>query len=191
VVLVLGLTGANAAGKGEVASYLRDRGFAVHSLSDVIRDEAAARGLPPEREHLIRIGNLLRERGGPGVLAERILPRLGERDAVDSIRNPAEVDVLQRLPRFVLLGVRAPLELRFQRSVSRCRPGDPTTLQQFRQREVQENSSDPAAQQLAETFARADRIVENVAGLGELHDQLDRLLVQLDAEKHWPRARDC
>jgi dephospho-CoA kinase len=38
VVLVLGLTGANAAGKGEVASYLRDRGFAVHSLSDVIRD---------------------------------------------------------------------------------------------------------------------------------------------------------
>jgi dephospho-CoA kinase len=172
VVLVLGLTGANAAGKGEVASYLRDRGFAVHSLSDVIRDEAAARGLPPEREHLIRIGNLLRERGGPGVLAERILPRLGERDAVDSIRK-------------------APLELRFQRSVSRCRPGDPTTLQQFRQREVQENSSDPAAQQLAETFARADRIVENVAGLGELHDQLDRLLVQLDAEKHWPRARDC
>ena len=188
MVLILGLTGANAAGKGEVALYLRDRGFAVHSLSDVIRDEATARGLPPEREHLIRIGNLLRESGGPGVLAERILPRLGQRDAVDSIRNPAEVVVLQRLPRFVLLGVRAPFEVRFQRSVNRGRPGDPATVQQVRQREEQENSFDPAAQQLASTFAMADRIVENDAGLNELHDQLDRLMAQLDAEEEQPRG---
>jgi len=176
VGLILGLTGPNAAGKGEVAAHLGSRGFTVHSLSDVVREEAAARGLPPERAHLIRIGNLLREEGGPGVLAQRILPRLGERAAVDSIRNPSEVAVLRGLPRFLLLGVVAPVELRFGRMQSRGRVGDPTTLVEFRMREAQENTADPAAQQLEATLALADRVVDNGSNLVELREAVDRLL---------------
>ena len=173
------MTGPNAAGKGAVAAYLERLGFAVHSLSEVVREEAAARGLPPEREHLIRVGNLLREAGGAGALAERILPRLGQRDVVDSIRNPSEVEVLRRLDCFVLMGVRAPLELRFHRSLGRGRPGDPATLERFREREEQENSADPAAQQLAATFALADRVIDNASGIDALHRAVDRLLDEL------------
>jgi dephospho-CoA kinase len=181
VQLVLGLTGPNAAGKGEVADYLRGRGFAVHSLSDVVREEAAARGLPPEREQLIRIGNLLREQGGPGVLAERILPRLGERDVVDSIRTPAEVAVLRVLPRFVLLGVGAPAALRFERSRRRARAGDPETLEEFRLREEQENTKDPNAQQLLATFRLADRVLDNrYPDLAGLHGAIAGLLGEID-----------
>ena len=36
---VIGLTGTNAAGKGEVANYLKNQGYAYFSLSDAIRDE--------------------------------------------------------------------------------------------------------------------------------------------------------
>jgi hypothetical protein len=97
----------------------------VHSLSDVVREEAAARGLPPERGPLIAVGNELRRALGPGALAERILPRLGERDVVDSIRNPAEVEVLRRAPGFLLVAVRATQATRFARSLARARPGDP------------------------------------------------------------------
>jgi hypothetical protein len=103
--LVLGITGPNAAGKGEVSAYLKTLGFEVHSLSDIVREEAAARRLPPEREHLIRVGTLLRERDGLGVLAERLVPRLGSRDVVDSIRNPAEVATLRHVPGFVRSGI--------------------------------------------------------------------------------------
>jgi len=174
--LILGLTGPNASGKGEIAEHLRRRGFAVHSLSDIVREEAAARGLPPERENLIRVGNLLREAGGAGVLAERILPRLGTRDVVDSIRNPAEVQVLRRLPHFMLLGVQASWSLRFQRSRARARPGDPETEEGFRLREAQENTSDPRAQQLQATFEMADRIVLNEGNLDELRLTLDNLI---------------
>ena len=177
--IVLGLTGPNAAGKGEASAFLRGRGFLVHSLSDVIRDEAAQQGLPPTREHLIRIGNRLREEGGPGVLAERILDRLGRQDVVDSIRNPAEVSVLRRLPRFVLLGVTAPVEVRFRRALQRARPGDPATLEEFRLREEQENSADPIAQQLDATFALADHVLTNDEGLGDLQGRLERLLEEL------------
>jgi dephospho-CoA kinase len=174
--VVFGLTGSNAAGKGEVAACLGRAGFKVHSLSDVVREEAAARGLLPERDHLIRIGNLLRAREGAGALARRILPRLGRRDVVDSIRNPAEVEVLRTLPHFVLIGVRAPIELRFRRSLARNRPGDPGTLERFRQREEEENSSDPNAQQLEATFRMADLVLDNDGGLARLREAVEQLL---------------
>ena len=177
---MLGLTGSNAAGKGEVAERLRRNGFAVHSLSDIVREEAAARGLAPERENLIRVGNELRRQGGAGVLAERILPRLGRRDVVDSIRNPSEVEVLRRLASFVLLGVVAPVELRFERARSRARAGDPETLEAFRAREDEENTTDPHAQRLAATLALADHVLSNRGSLEELEREIERVLAQLE-----------
>jgi dephospho-CoA kinase len=177
--LIVGVTGPNAAGKGEVSAYLRELGFAVHSLSDIVREEAQARGLSPEREHLIRVGTMLREQGGPGVLAERLIPRLGARDVVDSIRNPAEVLSLRRVPGFVLLGVDAPAELRFDRSRQRARPGDPETFEEFSARERQENSANPAGQQLRATFALADRVIGNGGDLTALRREVDALLASL------------
>lgn len=177
------MTGPNAAGKGEVSAYLRTKGFAIHSLSDIVREEAAARGFPPERAHLIRIGNLLREQGGPGVLAERLLPRLGSHDVVDSIRNPAEVAALRGLPRFVLVGVDAPPPLRFERSRRRARAGDPETFEEFVARERQENAENPAGQRLAATFRLADRIVDNDGDLAGLHAKIDSLLRGLAADR--------
>jgi len=174
--IVFGLTGPNAAGKGEVAERLRAHGFRTHSLSDVVRRVAVAEGLPPEREHLIRIGNRLRREGGAGVLAERILADLGERDVVDSIRNPEEVAVLRRLGRFVLIGVTAPVELRFRRALARARPGDPATLAEFEARERQENAADPLAQQLDATFRLADVVVTNDEDLDDLHRRVDAIL---------------
>lgn len=175
--LCIGLTGPNASGKGEVVRLLADRGFAAHSLSDVVREEAAALGFPPEREHLIRVGNRLRSDGGPGVLAERILPRLRALTVVDSIRNPAEVHVLrERLPRFVLVGVTAPQELRYRRSLARARPGDPMTLQAFRARERQENAAEATGQQLDNTLRLADLTLDNSGDLERLRGAVERLL---------------
>ncbi len=174
--MVIGLTGPNAAGKSEAASRLAALGFRIHSLSDVVREEAAARGLPPERKNLIRIGNELRERHGPGVLAERILPRLGGRDVVDSIRSPEEVAVLRRLPGFVLVGIRADVRTRFERGLARGRPGDPGTLEEFLAREREENLEEPNRQQLDATLSLADVIVDNDGTLADLHRALDRIL---------------
>jgi len=146
-----------------------------------VREEAARRGLPPEREHLIRIGNMLRREGGAGALARRLLPRLGRRDVVDSIRNPAEVAVLRTLSGFVLLGVRASMETRMRRSLQRGRPGDPATLEEFSAREQQENSARPEGQQLSATFKLADRVLDNDGELSELRAAVDRVLEECSA----------
>ena len=169
----MGLTGPNAAGKSVVARRLVERGFVYHSLSDIVREEADRRGLEAVRLHLIEVGNDLRRLGGPGVLAARIRERLGSRSVVDSIRNPAEVAELRLAAGFRLLGVDAPVELRYRRSLERGRIGDGDTLEEFRRREELENSTDPAAQQLRATLALADARVENAGPLDGLFRRVD------------------
>jgi dephospho-CoA kinase len=174
--LVIGLTGPNACGKGEVASYLARQGYAFHSLSDVVREEAQARGLPPEREHLIRIGQELRRAEGPGVLAERLLPRLAANAVVDSIRAPAEVAVLRGRPDFRLVAIDAPVEVRWQRAVERRRAGDATDLESFKAQEALENRDDPASQQILRAMELADAQVVNDGTIEALQEKIDRLI---------------
>jgi dCMP deaminase len=162
--MIVGLTGKFAAGKGTVAEFLKERGFVYHSLSDVLRDELRARGVPESRESLLALGNELRAADGPAALAIRIRARLqdGRGHIVDSIRTPAEVEVLRQIPGFFLLGVDADPHVRFARLRARARVGDPETFEHFASLEARESSStNPAAQQLHATWALADEVVDN------------------------------
>jgi dephospho-CoA kinase len=172
----VGLTGPNAAGKGEVAQLLTAQGYAYHSLSDVVREEAGARGLTVSRENLVLIGNELRRNGGPGALVDRLAPRLTPPAVIDSVRNPGEVEALRRLERFYLLGVRAPAEVRFQRIRSRGRLGDIRTLAEFRAYERRENSSAAGEQRILATLDLADGVVDNDTTLAALHRRVRELL---------------
>ena len=49
--MIIGLTGKNASGKGEVASYLQKKGFIYYSLSDELREEAKEKNIEPTREN--------------------------------------------------------------------------------------------------------------------------------------------
>src|SRR5439155_16917222 len=120
---------------------------------------------------------------GPGVLAARISARFASpaapdqaRHIVDSIRSPAEVAVLRGLPSFLLLGIDAPIAVRFDRSRSRGRIGDGATFEEFARKEALENSGDPAAQQLAQTLALADIVVENDGTIAELRVRVEAAL---------------
>lgn len=170
--MILGLTGPNAAGKGEAARLLSENGYAIHSLSDVLREQARQCGLDLGRETLIRLGQELRRAEGPGVLARRILPRLSDPAVVDSVRAPAEVEVLRTLHGFRLLGIDAPLEVRWQRAVARGREGDIPDLQTFQERELRENGRSPDSQQLGATLALADAVVVNNGDLEEFRIQI-------------------
>jgi len=88
IFMIIGLTGKNAAGKGEVANYLKSKGFIYYSLSDVIREEATKRGLDHSRENLINIGNDLREKHAPNYLAQQINEKIKQQTknfVIDSI----------------------------------------------------------------------------------------------------------
>jgi len=178
--MILGLAGLNGAGKGEVLRFLEARSFYPLSLSDVIRDELRDAGLEETRERMIETGNSIRAAMGPGGLAIRLSDRLvADRNyVVDSIRHPAEVEVLRsRTAHFQLIWVGADEAVRLERMRERARRGDPTTLDELRELEGRElGSDDPSAQQLLAVRELADFSIENDGSLDELQVKVQSIL---------------
>src|SRR5438045_1020715 len=177
--MLIGLTGRNAAGKGEVARYLQKKSFYYYSLSDAIRDEIRSRGAEPTRDRLIIVGNELRQRYGANILAERILAKIEDDKhyIIDSIRNPSEVDAFRAAKHFKLIRVEAPPEVRFQRILSRRRESDPRTLDEFIALENREAEGDDTSQNLVKVELMADHALTNDGTLDKLHPQIDQLLL--------------
>ena len=184
--MIIGLTGKNAAGKGEVANYLKSKGFVYYSLSDVIREEATKRGLGHSRDSLIKLGNELRAKFGPSFLANeignKIKKQIGKNFVVDSIRNPYEVKELAKIKGFVFIGIDAPIELRFKRLFERNRLGDAKTIEELKKQEQRENLKSDTNQQLDATFGMAKKVILNDGSLEDLHKKIGEFLVSLGEE---------
>ena len=182
---IIGLTGRNASGKGTVASFLMKSSFVYHSLSDTLRVELKNKDLEESRENLIKIGNNLREGGGPGILADLMIPNLNslENHIVDSIRNPIEVNSLRReYPnhKFILIAVDATPETRYERLKQRNRFGDSSSWEQFlAQEKLEESSTDPNKQQLLSTIKKADFYIDNSGTILELENSIAEIIDKL------------
>jgi dCMP deaminase len=179
--MLIGLTGRNAAGKGEVAEYLKTKSFYYYSLSDVIREEIRSRGQQPTRDVLIQVGNELRQKYGAHVLAERVLAKIEDDKhyIIDSIRNPSEVDAFRAAKHFKLVRVEAPTEMRFQRTLLRNRENDPTTLQGFMDVEKREAAGDPTSQNMLQVESMADEVIVNDGSISQLQECVDQLMSKL------------
>ena len=183
--IVFGLTGKNASGKGTVAEILKKKNFTYHSLSDSLRDELKTLKKEETRDNLIDIGNKLREKGGPGVLADKLIPKLNSENnhIVDSIRNPLEVISLRKetlLRRFFLISVDADSRLSYDRLCSRGRTGDTDSWEKFvEQEKKEENNDDPNKQQLSRTMEMADYNIDNSGTLDELEVQVNKIISSL------------
>ena len=174
--VLIGLTGTNGAGKGEVAAYLKGFGYAYLSLSDILREELAARGLEASRDNLIRTGNELRAAHGPDVLARRTMEKVRGPSTIDSIRNPREVKFLRKQKGFMLVAVDAPIEVRYARTRARGRDESAATFDEFKRKEELEMNGNETGQQIALCMAMADRTIFNDGTIEELHRKVEELL---------------
>ncbi len=176
--MIIGLTGANASGKGEAASYLKSKGFEYYSLSDILRGNAKAMGIEPSRENLIKLGNELREKNGPSVLADLAGKNIKNKNncVIDSIRNPFEIKALKKLNDFILIGIDAPMEMRFKRAVARNRHGDPKTLKEFIEKEKKENIPSSTNQQLENCLKLADILIINDSNLENFYKKIEETI---------------
>jgi len=122
----------------------------------------------PSRINLINIGNELRNKYGPEILAIRTVNKINTQYnvVIDSIRHPAEANILKKLLsinyNYKLWGITASTEIRFERLKQRNRIGDIETLEMFKQIEALEFSNqDPNGQQISALFPIADNILIN------------------------------
>ncbi|MBD3288604.1 AAA family ATPase [candidate division KSB1 bacterium] len=175
--MIIGLTGTNASGKTSILKYLISRGFEHHSLSDAIRAELTWRKMEHSRENMRLVGNELRERFGPSVLAVLIKKEIISANAViDSIRNTYEVIELRKLPDFRLIALDAPVEIRFKRAMKRGRQENAVTVDSFRELEEREKSKDATAQNIDQCMQLADFHIYNDGTIEDLHAKLDHII---------------
>lgn len=180
--LYIGLTGPMGSGKGEIIKILGPKGFKYISLSDMVRKEAAARGLGEEREKLQNVGNDLRQNEGAGVLGKRVreeIEKSGENLwVIDGIRNPAEIMGLKKLPEFRLMGVTAEREVLIQRILSRPGRGDsktPEEISMLLKREEGEGEPEDG-QQVGKCLGRVDFLILNEGTLVDLQNKVEHFL---------------
>lgn len=178
--MIIGLTGKNAAGKGEIAIHLKSKGFIPFSLSDALRDEAAKHGLDHSRDTLIRLGTEMRQKYGNGILAKKInekinqLKKQGKNDfVVDSIRNPGEIEELRKNKGFILIAVHTDAKIRFERLLKRGRVGDAKTFEEFLEHENRESNNEGAGQQLDKCIEMADTVINSNGTIEEANKDID------------------
>ena len=174
------VTGMPGCGKEEFLRIARERGFAVVRMGDVVREEAAKRGLPMTDKAVGTFADDERKKHGYDIWAKRTVPKMtGEEVLVDGIRGPGEVQVYRTsFPDNVsVIAVHASPATRLKRILSRHRPDDPATESEFRARDARELTWG-----LGEVIALADFIVANEGHLDDLRSQTNEVLDEILSE---------
>ncbi len=158
--LVVCLTGMPGAGKSTIVSKLKDEGYETFSLGDGVRAEAKRQNLEPTGENLGKLMLELREKNGPGAVAELIKESIQnsthEIIIIDGIRSTHEINVLKETGIVKLLAVHASSDTRFNFLSERKRSDDPLTREKFQERDNREIGVG-----LEEIIGLADESIEN------------------------------
>jgi dephospho-CoA kinase len=181
--VIIGLTGSCCSGKDTIADYMAKKyNYRHFSLSNVIRNIMEATGIKPTRENLIAFGTNLREKNGNGILAKKILEKIGYNGkyCITSIRHSQEVIEFRKRRDFVLINVYAPEDIRFRRMQRRKRLGDPQTLEKFIELEQKESQTSGPGQQIKKTANMADITFTNDCdNMAALEINVDKMLKSL------------
>ena len=130
------------AGKSTIANGLKNKGALIINMGDAVRAEANRRNLEPSGQNLGKLMLELREKNGPGAVAELIQDQIknsnNEIIIIDGIRSNAEIDVLRNLGKVKLLSIHASTHTRFDFLTKRGRSDDPQNRDVFDERDSRE-----------------------------------------------------
>ena len=140
--LIICLTGMPGAGKSTIAEGLKLKGYDIINMGNAVRAEAKNRNLDPTSSNLGKLMLELREKNGPGAIAELVVPQIENSKSnvivIDGIRSNPEIDVLRKYGMVKLLAIHASTDKRFELLQQRGRLDDPKTKENFQERDNRE-----------------------------------------------------
>lgn len=166
-LIIICLTGMPGAGKSTVANSLKDKGFLVITMGDVIREEALRLNLDLNDTNLGKLMIKMRNEIGPGAIAELVIKKIkaevGSTGSgnptvvvVDGVRSIAEIKVLKRIGDVRLLAIHASADIRFVHIKERRRTDAPLAQNDFQERDRRELDVG-----ISEAIALADEAISN------------------------------
>jgi dephospho-CoA kinase len=166
-LIIICLTGMPGAGKSTVADSLKDKGFLVITMGDVIREEALRHNLDLNDTNLGKLMIRMRNEIGPGAIAELVIKKIkaevGSAGSgyptvvvVDGVRSIAEIKVLKGIGDVRLLAIHASADIRFVHIKERRRLDAPLAQNDFQERDRRELDVG-----ISEAIALADEAISN------------------------------
>jgi len=147
-------------GKSTIVSALKARGLEALNLGDGVRAEAKRRNIEPTGDNLGKLMLELREKNGPGAIAELLIEPIKNSQSkviiIDGVRSTAEIEVLKNIGSVKLLSIEAAADTRYKFLSSRGRSDDPATREKFEERDNREIGVG-----LGESIAIADETISN------------------------------
>lgn len=180
--MIIGLSGTLASGKDTVAEYLeKNEGFQHVSLSAILREIVAERGLEANLENLTKVGNSILAEFGPAYLVKRAEKQVDfSKDLViSSVRQPNEIEYLKTKKDFHMIFVDAKPEVRFERLRKRGRQGDSRTLEEFIETEKKQEDGKSGGMDLNRCRDMADYILDNNGTMDEFVRKIEEALVEI------------
>jgi dephospho-CoA kinase len=157
------LTGMPGAGKSSVADSLKERGFYVISMGDVVREEARLQNMELTDNNLGNIMLKLRKEMGPGAISHLIVKKTRCEDntlskivIIDGIRSIHEVEILKDIGNVKLLAIHASADTRFKHIKQRARSDKPLNEEDFVVRDKRELTVG-----ISEAIALSDESISN------------------------------
>ena len=158
------------AGKSTIAEGLKLKGYDIINMGNAVREEAKKRNLESTGSNLGKLMLELREKNGPGAIAELVKPQIESSTAnviiIDGVRSNDEIQVLRKSGNVKLLAIHASTNTRFNFLQKRGRSDDPQTKEHFEERDNRElgigisNSIALSDDAISNTGLTKDKLIE-------------------------------
>ena len=130
------------AGKSTIAEGLKSKGYEIVNMGNAVRSEAKKRNLEPTGNNLGKLMLELREKNGPGAVAELVKTKIEDSKSeviiIDGIRSSPEIEVLRKYGTVKLLAIHASTDTRYDFLQKRGRSDDPKSKENFEERDDRE-----------------------------------------------------
>jgi len=175
--MLIGITGTLGSGKGTIVDYLvKKRGFKHYSVRQFITSEIIRKKMIVNRDNMVKIANLLREKYGSSYIIRRLYKeaiKQGGNMVIESIRNPNEAKFLKQKGA-IIFSVDADPKLRYKRIKLRSNETDNVSFRQFMKQEKRELTSKlTSAINLNKVISMADYNFSNNGTKKKLYNKIE------------------
>lgn len=174
---VIGIIGPISSGKDFAGDYLSEKlDIPTYQISSPLKKICNQRGLPIERENLIKIDGELAGEYGDECLLRHIMDNSAEkRLIITGMRQLGQIALLNSETNLFLLSIDASLAVRFNRSQLDGKPGEANDIELFRRREIDKNSA-PNPQRLFDCMQKANYEIMNDGSIYFFQKKLDQVV---------------
>jgi dephospho-CoA kinase len=180
--IIIGIAGMPGVKKSRVAEILSSYGMRNFSLSSILKEELAIKGVQQTPKNIAKVASKMRKKYGAAAVAKKLMVKIkineGDIFVIDGIRNIEEVNYLKRLcGSFILLCIHSSPSTRLKMAMST--KSDLKTL-----KEIEKQDEYNLNLGIGEVIAKADYVIINEDYIGmTLEEQVHRFINFLESKK--------